>query len=171
MSIFVWKKNPSLHCHSIWPLYSYTRKSSLEKTVPSDSGETEIRGLWITSRLSFIRLYISRLVTNFLFWPFITYHRDKIEQCTKVSVVGSMITYTRTPDSSDFAFGWRFLKRSKKKNSFSFELNPLFYYDVQNEEHEKTGTQQIKINNVHRQFLCGTVWRPNCQGKVFRWTY
>ncbi len=57
------------------------------------------------------------------------------ESAWQASILRKLVSYEREDaEKSDFRFLWRLLRSTQTKDSFTFELNPLYYYEHQDGE-------------------------------------
>jgi hypothetical protein len=104
VSLVRFEQSPSLHKQLVFPLYSYER---------NDQTDT---------------LHWSVL------WPLFSYS-SRGETARQSAFLWQLFTYERKDaQTSDFRLLWRFIRHEKTATSSTYEFNPLFYYET-NEEH------------------------------------
>jgi len=102
-SLIKYQQQPGHRQHAVFPLYSYDRNETTD-----------------AFRLTFL-------------WPLFSYSSQG-EFSQQTGFLWKVISYEQKSEgNSEFRFLWRLIRRAKSDSSYTFELNPLYFYESDKE--------------------------------------
>ncbi|MGA1875913.1 MAG: hypothetical protein ACMUIA_09925, partial [bacterium] len=116
VSLMKYQQQPRSLRHALFPLYSYAR----------DQGKDALRLSFLWPLFSYHSQGEWHQQTGFL-WKVISYERWKDTKDTHDDSQGD----GGDREHSEFRFLWRLIRRYRSETSYTFELNPLYFYEAE----------------------------------------